>query len=451
MAESYALALPEPRQNRPALFGTRAQLGVAGGEVEGYLALAGFDKRAGTASYALRVVNQSPHALRARMTCAGLRGEPTLAYPLDVQIAPFAVSETLLPVRVADVGPYNRAIVNVHGGDVAFSLEAPAPPKSPARRRWAWAALAGAVLTFGSAFGAASATPRILTLAAPGHTLAGSALDIPYAYAGWAAMRYALSTPDGRQIAAGFAQAQRGTLHFAVPAGAGREVVLSADVAGPFGTRHANARIAIGAIASAKPKPQIAATPRIAEFSVATSAVRAGGTVTFVYSTNARAGEIWLIDETGRLWARKAITADGTTTIAVPQGAAGREMRAVLHARTGVQDTVAAVGFTVLPGALQPETSAATAHPPSLELSQTTAAPGETITVTVNGAHGDARISLNDKAGNAVDQGDIPATQDAVTLTAPSVTGPTTYYVTASVTEGVGEQTLVRKLLVAPR
>lgn len=457
MSTSYALALPESRARRPALYGTRAQLAVGNGEVEGYLALAGCDKRAGTASYALRVVNQSAHPLRARMTCARLRGEPTLAYPLDVHIAPFAISETLLPVRVADVGPYDRAIVKIEGGDVAFSLEAPAPPKSRARSRWLAAALGAGVLTFGCAFGAAAATPHMSVLAAPARSFTGTALDVPYAFNGWASMQYALQTRDGRQLSAGLVTAHEGTLHFSVPAAAGSDVVLSVDVAGPFGKKRATRRIMIASAAAANKKAAEPA-PRIGEFSAATPLVHAGGSIAFAYATNARSGEIWLLDETGRLWARSPISAMGATTMRVPQGLAGRQVRAVLHARNGTADAVAAVGITVLPGALQPENAAdsasapdASAHNASITLSAQTAAPGETVTVAIDGKHGDARISLSDKAGNVVEQGDIPASQEAVTLTAPAVTGPTTYYVTASITQGVGEQTVVRQLLVQPR
>jgi hypothetical protein len=73
------------------------------------------------------------------------------------------------------------------------------------------------------------------------------------------------------------------------------------------------------------------------------------------------------------------------------------------------------------------------------------------ITVAIEGKHGDTQVSLNDSSGNSIEQGDIPAGQNAVTLSAPSVTSTTTYYIMASVTQGIGEQTLVRKLVVAPR
>ena len=459
MSVTYALALPEPRSKRQAqLYGTRAQLAVGNGDVEGYLALAGCDKRAGTASYALRIINQSQHLLRARMTCARLRGEAILAYPLDIHVAPFSISETLLPVRIADVGPYDRAIVQVAGGDVAFSLEAPAPPRMGKRSRWTIAAAASLALTLGTAFAAAASTPHLALLAAPDRALRGTTLDVPYAFGGWASLQYQLQTPDGKQLSAGLLKSHEGTLHFNVPNAAGSNLVLSVDVAGPFGRQKRTEKIAIATPAAAKLKTATLAAPRISEFAVATAVVRAGANARFKYTTDAREGEIWLIDDTGRLWARAPISAYGETTLRVPQGAAGREMRAVLHARNQKLDTVASVGVMVMPSALAPDSQAdkpSSGTPKvaaaNMTLSSERAAPGDVITVMIDGNHGDARITMTDDSGQAVEQGDIPSTQNAVTLTAPSVTKATTYYVMASITQGIGDQTVVRKLVVSPR
>ncbi|HKU68600.1 MAG TPA: hypothetical protein VJP85_12560 [Candidatus Baltobacteraceae bacterium] len=456
MSATYALALPESRVKRQAqLYGTRAQLAVGNGDVEGYLALAGCDRRAGTASYALRIINQSQHLLRARMTCARLRGEAILAYPLDIHIAPFSISETLLPVRIADIGPYERAIVEVAGGDVAFSLEAPAPPRMGKRPRWIMATAASLALTLGTAFAAAASTPRLALLAAPDRVLRGMTVDVPYAFGGWASMQYQLQTRDGRQLSAGLLKSHEGTLHFTVPPTAGPNVVLSVDVQGPFGRQSRSQKIAISGNAAQKPRALAATAPRISEFAVATPIVRAGSSMKLTYTTDARDGEIWLIDDAGRLWARAAISPYGTTTLEVPQGAAGRQMRAVMHARNDKLDTVASVGVLVMPGAIAAEAqSAATAQKTptvGMTLSAQQAAPGDLVTVMIDGNHGDARITMTDDSGQSVDQGDIPSTQNAATLTAPSVTQTTTYYVMASVSQGVGEQTLVRKLVVSPR
>ncbi len=204
------LAPVQARAKGSPQYGTRAHLTVGEGAVEGYLALAASDTRAGTASYALRVVNQSGHALWARMTCASMHAQPILAYPLDVQIAAYSICETLLPVRISDVGPYDRAIVQIAGGDVAFSLEAPAPATSRVRSHGVAIALAALAVTLAAGLGAAAATPRINVLAAPARMFPQSTLDVPYAYGGWAAMQYALKTRDGRQTVRGLSGTARG-------------------------------------------------------------------------------------------------------------------------------------------------------------------------------------------------------------------------------------------------
>lgn len=454
MSVTYALALPESRAKRTAqLYGTRAQLAVGNGDVEGYLALADCDKRAGTASYALRIVNQSRHLLRARMTCARLRGEAILAYPLDIHVAPYSVSETLLPVRVADVGPYDRAIVQVAGGDVAFSLEAPAPPRLGKRSRWMVATAAVLALTLGTGFAAAASTPRLSLLAAPARAFGGGSLDVPYAFNGWAHLQYALATKDGRQLSAGLLTAHQGTLHFTVPSAAGSNVVLSVNVAGPFGRQARSQNILIAATAH-KAKPAVLSAPHISEFAVATPVVHAGADVKFTYTTDARDGEVWLLDDGGRLWARAPITAYGVTTMKIPQGAAGRQMRAVLHARNQTLDTVASVGMLVMPGTITPQAQSPDAPktpPAQMTLSTQQASPGDVVTVMIDGNHGDARITMTDGSGEPVEQGDIPSTQNAATITAPNVSKTTTYYVMANITQGVGDQTVVRKLVVSPR
>jgi len=138
----------------------------------------------------------------------------------------------------------------------------------------------------------------------------------------------------------------------------------------------------------------------------------------------------------------------------IPQAAAGRKMRVVLHARNGATNAVSSVGILVLPRTVTAEAAdsgSAQAQTVGLDLSTAAAAPGDEVTVSIRGDHGDARISLNDAAGTTLETGDIPASQSAVTLTMPGVQTATTYYVVANLSAGVGEQSIVRKLVVAPR
>ena len=288
------------------------------------------------------------------MSCLRLHGGSIRAYPLDVHVAPFSRCETLLPIRMDQVGKYDRAVVEVCGEGVTFSLEAPAPARQLRRFPWLAASAASLLLTLGVSFAAAASTPTIGLLGTPRRVFAGAPVEIPYAFGGWAGLEYTLRTADGRQLAAGLLDAHRGTLRFNVPSAAGNKIVLNVTVAGPFGHRSSVQNIAIaaarprrGTLAKANAQP-----PRISEFALTTPAPHAGSTIAFTYATNATDGEIWLIDESGRLWAKAAITPDGATDIKLPQGTAGRELRAVLHAHNGPLDAVASVAVTVLPGAL---------------------------------------------------------------------------------------------------
>lgn len=443
------------RRSQTVPFGTRARVALAQGDVEGGLALTGVDRRAGTAIYALRIANQSGTPLRAHMTCARSRSRemPVLAYPLDVQVAPFSIAETLLPVRLAEVGPYDRAVVKVSGADIAFTLEAPAPARAKPRNRWLKIAAAGLAIVFGGAFGAALATPRIDLLAAPARAFSGAPLDVPYAFAGWGSMQYTLQTKDGRQLAAGLLTERQGTLHFVLPRNSGSQLVLAATLAGPLGSSQMSRRVLIAQAPAAVAKTALP-PPRIDSFTIASSAAVAGDPLIVHYSTNAKSGEVWLIDETGRLWASAQLFADGSSTLKVPQAAAGQKMRVVLHARNGSADAVSTLGVLVQPGAtIRPDASGAAAQggPLALVLSASRVAPGDDVVVTLRGSHGDSRVSLTDASGNTVEQGDVPAGQDAVTLSAPTVQSETTYYVVANISSGVSEQSLVQKLIVAPR
>ncbi|HEV3139726.1 MAG TPA: PPC domain-containing protein, partial [Vicinamibacterales bacterium] len=346
----------------------------------------------------------------------------------------------------------------IEGGEVAFSLEAPAPDSQPRRFPWLATAAGTMALVVGAAFGAAAATPGINMIAAPSRVFAGVPLEVPYAYRGWASMRYTLKTADGRQLAAGLTRDREGTLKFAVPSAAGTALTLDVAVAGPFGQRSAVERIGIDAAALNSQKKTIAAAgssqpPRISEFAIETPSVHAGGTIAFTYSTNAPSGDIWLVDDSGRLWASTPIDASGKAALTVPQGAAGRQLRAVMRAKNGKQDAVASLAVTVLPGALVAQSPAAASNaaptpapPASLTLSKVRVVAGETIAVSIDGARGDASLVLNDSAGTAVESGDIADGQTSIAFTAPS--RPGVYYVVANVTAGNSQQTLVKTLTV---
>ena len=462
MSNAYDLAIPRSRiasvRNFPA--GSRAHVQIPGGDCAAHMAYAGFDRRTRTATYALRFVNQTSCAMSARMFCVTRRGEAIPAYPLAIDIAPFSIKDTLVPVRIADVGPYDRALVEVQGGGIAFSVEAPAPPAPPSRsmRLVRWGA-AAAVSTIVLAVAAAAATPRLPVLAAPSRALAGQRIDVPYVRAGLGSLQYELSTMDGRQIAAGIAGAREGVLHLTLPNSTfSTRYVLKARARGFLGEVERRAILLAMVPAVAVPRvvpPPAGAATRIQTLGVSPSPVRAGMPLKVTYESNAVAGDVRLTDLQGRSLARASLRPDGVTWLHVPLAAAGREVNVTVRASGPRGDATSSVGVVVFPPGEAAASSAGAAGvaraqgPASLTLSKETVPSGFAFAVRVSGSSGAVRVALTDAGGKVVSQRDaIPGA--TITMTAPHVRRATTYYVIATIVQGSGEQSLVRKIVVVP-
>ena len=465
MANAHELAVPHSRalavRNLPA--GSRAHVHVAGGDCAAHMVYAGFNRKTGTATYALRFVNQTPSSMSARMFCVTRRGEAIPAYPLAIDIAPFSIKDSVVPVRIADIGPYDRALVEVEGGGVAFSVDAPAPPpqRSAAARLGRWG-MAAAIATIALALGAAAATPRLPVLAAPSRALAGQRIDVPYVREGLGSLQYDLSTPDGRQISAGMSAERQGILHVLLPkAAVSTRYVLHAHARGPLGSFDRSASVvAVAPPPAARSTAVVAAAANpavvIGSLSVSPSPVRIGTPLKVAYVTNAVAGDVWLIDSDGRNWSHGLLQPRGVTWLHVPAETAGREMRVVLHARGSHGDATSAVGVMIFSSSGEstavPFAAAGTASTPGsarITLSKETVPSGYLFTVRTSGSSGAVRVALTDGGGKIVAQGESAA-GGVVTMTAPHVRSTATYYVIATITQGSGEQSLVRKLVVVP-
>jgi hypothetical protein len=77
--------------------------------------------------------------------------------------------------------------------------------------------------------------------------------------------------------------------------------------------------------------------------------------------------------------------------------------------------------------------------------------PGDNVVVRVSGTHGDVKITVMTAAGATVEEGSVTAADGAISITAPSVTSVTPFYVVATYTQGVSQQSIVRRLVVTPR
>lgn len=437
-------------------FGSQTQLQTADGRIAAFLAFLSYEKGIGTAKYALRVLNNSGNPVRARVFVeAG--GLLQSAYPRDFEVAPHSMRDDVVPVRVDVTGPYDRAIVEVTSDDGYFTVEAPPPPRE--RVRWLpWAALALVPLLGGAT--TQMLAPRVLQIGAPPKALAGSTIHIPYQTSGVGSVEYDVTRRDGVQLAAGIGPSA-GVVPVAIPASAeGAPYTVHVRLKNAFTGAEASAVIAAivpKIVHAATPAPSAESASLISDLSVSPSPVQAGDPLTVRYATQGRAGDIWLVDTSGRTWAHEPISPAGTSRIHVPRAAAGRDLRVVLHVTRDKQHAENSVMTSVLPSdAVQSGPDAVpapTAAPivPTVTLSSQVVSPGDPVTVRVAGVKGDVRITVMSAAGETLEQGDADQGNPQVSITAPNVTGVTTFYVVATLTNGVAQQSIVRRLVVTPR
>ena len=460
--------VPVPRTLAQTLtelpFGSQTQIRARDGQLSAFLAYAGYDKHIGTVKYALRVLNNTSVPAYARLFVdAG--GTQVAAYPRDIEIAPFSMRDDVIPVRMDVTGPFDRAIVAVSSEENYFTIEAPPPPRQ--RTHWSkWCALA-AIPIF--AMGAAQVCkPRILDVAAPKKAIAGTTLQVPYQVSGVGSVEYDFQTRDGLRLAAGLTS-QSGVLNLQIPKnGVGGPYALHLRMRNAFWRAENVANIAAVVPVTVTAKTSSAPGALISNLSVAPSPVTAGKTINVRYATAAQSGDIYLLDVAGTTWAHAPLSLYGSTQLAVPQAAAGREMRVVLHAQSGKDHAESSVAVTVMPSqvvtgtaALPAQEAVSAAAPsaapsavptvvPTLTLSSQVVSPGDTITATISGVHGDVRITLMSTTGATLSQGDADES-NGVTLNAPNVSTPTTFFVVATLTNGVAQQSIVKRLVVTPR
>lgn len=461
-----ALALPQAAAPQAALaqtltelpFGSQSQVQTANGRLSAFLGFAGYDRSVGVAKYALRVLNNTSLPAHARLYIE-VRGVQQDAYPLSFEIAPFSMRDDMVPVRFDTTGPYDRAIVEVFSEETRFTVDAPPPP--PQKRNWYKWIAAGLIPVF-AAGGIVAATPRVLAVAAPAKAVAGSTIRVPFQVSGNGSVEYDFSTRDGVQIAAGLAQ-RSDVLHLPIPAnGAGAPYTLHVRMRNAFLASERAATIAaVGAPRALKPAPKPAApdvSTLISDLSASPSPVHAGALIAVRYATSALSGDVWLLGLDGRTWARAPLSPSGMTQISVPQAAAGHDMRVVLHAQRGKVHAESSVGLTVLPSneiaknevSARPAASVKVATP-TLALDSQVVSPGDSVVVRVSGARGDVKITLMNAAGTTIEQGSVSESDGAISISAPAVTSVTNFYVVATYTQGISEQSIVKRLVVTPR
>ena len=444
--------------------GSHAVVQTQTGSVAVLFALESYDQRQRVAVYSLRVFNDSNALLVCRVGVVSQQGDAALAYPVPLQVEPFSVKSTEVPVWLSDFDSFSHAIVEVAGGDVRCVVEAAAPIVKP-KRRFSEFTLAAAGLTFGLVTLAVAASgtvvPRIAAFAVPPMALNGTTVQAEYAATGFGTLSYAVTAPDGRRIAGGALDQRSGIVPVAIPtshdAGA---YTIQLSMQGPFGSA-SELRVLN---ATPKVAQAVGGGARVANISVNPLVAKPGQTINVAYAATGSEGYVRLLGTDGTIWAQEPFSHGGSTQLTIPALPGERELRVLLHVTRGSSTAESSAGIVVLapapPASVQPAPqvvgdnqvdSAADGYANgTFQVLSPTISSGGTIRVQILSPRNGMRISLTDTQSNEVTGVNVGTDQQTVSLRAPEVRVATRYTVVASFTDGFGQESVVQPVTIAP-
>ena len=369
-------------------YGSRAHVACASGEVWAGATCVEVDPLRKAAIFAIRVANNSSVPLNAR-----LAGDDRRLDGCQLSVAPFAIFEAMVPVALRAFERPAGASILVDGPGVALAIPMPAPgalAHAPAAfERWK---IAVAIVVALAILAACAALVRLVRVAP---------------------------------------QAVRTPVHALV-----KPVPHPALAPARRPSRRASA---------------LEDSPLLDDLTVSPLPARAGTSLKVAYATSATTGDVWLLDLHGQVWAHRSLDSSGTTWLHVPESAAGREMRVVVHAQRGAHHAQMGAGVIVVPDDTYEAGAADAAGGSVVTVEPQAVVSGSPIRVTLAKGHGEALVSLTDASGSVIQEVDAPAGARAVlTLTAPGVSTQGTYDVVVSMARGVSQEEIVRPITVMP-
>jgi hypothetical protein len=417
------------------------------------------------AMYSLRVFNDSSSLLVCRVGVVSEDGDAALAYPIPLQVEPFSVKSTEVPVWLHDFGSIEHAIVEVAGDDVRCVVQAAAPATPPKKRRFSELTLAAASVTVGLLILALAATglsiPRIAAFAVPPMALAGTTIQAEYAASGSGTLSYAVTAPDGHRLAGGVLSDRTGSVPIPLPAS------------------HDSAAYTVeltmrGLLGNATALRVLNSTPRIvantgsaayiSDITVNPVVAKPGQAVEVAYAASGTNGYLRLLGADGTIWAQAPFSRKGSTQFTVPDLPGQRELRVLLHVTRAGSSAESSAGLIVAPA--KPDTKPQNAPGVvgdnqmdsatddyangTFQVASPTVPSGGTIHVQIISPRNGMRLSLTDTQSNEITGINVGTDQQAVTLRAPRVSVATRYTVVANFTDGFGQESIVQPVTVMP-
>ena len=442
------------------------------------------DSRKGGVRYSMRLA-AAKTAVAVRLYGVEENGATSDLGALDV--APFSIGRSIVPLQRAERRRYESVFLELVGDDLHLVVEAPRAPERRSRRvLYTFMALAATGLAAVGGAALAVVLPQPPAFSVPSTTTAGVTVRVPYTTHGIARWSYAASLNDGSELAAGPLERDRGEIALALPPRlANNTVTVHVRGTGIFGVLDRVASFPVTPVPAVRGViPSIA---RVGAFTARRERLGNAETVLASYLAVGSAGQLSLLDHSGKVVARAPFSHAGTQRLTVPASAASSVLTARLDVRLGTSLASAAVGLpaaaaaAVPPGAPATQNPLATAAPaavatagqgspaiaeapeavtPAGDSSSSADDPfvvvgiplaGQPIRLAIRHNFPGMQLRLEDDAGTVIDEVTVGSSTSAVSLRAPSATTARTYYISGTYGSDSGQEVVVRSVRVSAR
>ena len=441
--------------------GPGSLLAVASGSLAGDLRSIALDEKRRIATYELLVANEtiSPVATFAYVVGSnpgGMTSWNTITVPAFSSIA--VAIDVPLPAH----GKEQRVVVELHAEDAHLTLDAKAPQSKQPRFKSPSLPVLGAVaaLLLATTF-YNLAKPRVSVLEAPASVVAGKPFVVAYAIGGSASGHYLIETPEAFQVRRGALDHAHNALTIDLPEfpiTRGYDMRVTAQ--GALGTQTRTTHItAVPAPATPTPQPVAPPPPSMQNglpaIALASEVVPSGGQIALTYPVAGGAGAATLYDQNNLPRGTTLLDKNGHALLLAPVVAGDKPRRVVVRVQSGASTLESPAAHTDnahTPPTPPPEVAGSFQEdagipfvPPAQNVKS-----GELIHIPIL-RHEDAlRVGFSTAEGQALSQVDVPLSQSSVALRAPSVSSPTQYLLVGTYRRGVGQETVVHRITVAP-
>lgn len=438
--------------------GPGSLLAIASGSIAGDLRGIALDEKRRMATYELLVANEtiSPVATFAYVVGAnpgGLMSWSTITVPAFSSIA--VAIDVPLPPRGKD----QRVVVELHAEDAHLTLDAKAPqPKAPRFKSPSLPVLAAAAaILFGTTL-YNLAKPRVSVLEAPSSVIAGKPFVVAYAINGNASGNYLVETPDGFQVRRGELDRAHNALTMDLPEfPIARGYDMSVTAQGALGTQTRSTHIT----AIPPPPPPLVPPPVVSRqnglpvISLASDTVESGGQIALTFPVSGGAGSATLYDQNNVPRGTTLLDKYGHALLLAPTVSADQSLRVVVHAQSGNSTVESSTALTVKAQNAStpvPEVAGAFQEDASIPftLPERSVKSGDLVHIPILRHEDTLRIGFSTADGRALSTVDVALSQSDVSLRAPLVASPTLYLVVGTYRRGVGQETIVRRIMVTP-